>query len=174
LPSAFAIAMRSQLKYLQLPLAGHLMLGRGSATQTGASLADMGCSERLAVWTLRQIVGGSRSCFDKYGDVNCGLGRDFRTIAVAMHDGLTRMAERRTQRRLHFGPPGSLLLTNDERALLQALAAAQCGDERTVHASLHDIAPDRQVRSRLASGVMTLAASLGIAGYWLTDAATQV
>jgi hypothetical protein len=84
------------------------------------------------------------------------------------------MAERRTQRRLHFGPPGSLVLTNDERALLQSLAAAQCGDERTVHASLPDIAPDRQVRSSLASGVMTLAASLGIAGYWLTDAATQV
>jgi hypothetical protein len=68
--------MRSQLRYLPLSLAGHLMLGRGSATQTGASLADMGCSEHLAVWTLRQIVGGSRSCFGKYGDVNCGLGRD--------------------------------------------------------------------------------------------------
>jgi hypothetical protein len=103
-----------------------------------------------------------------YADANCGLGVDFETVTDAIREGLTRMAERRAGR-LHLGQPGSLALTEDERSLLQALAAAQCGDETTVHASLHGVTSDWRVRSSLASAVMTLAASLGTAGQWLMD-----
>jgi hypothetical protein len=164
-----AIAMRSQSTYADgQPSAGRRMTRRDA--KSDASVADFCLSERVAVWTLRQLVGRSRTCFGRDGDATCGLGCDFQTIAFALHEGLTRMAERRN-RRLHVGQPSSLALTMDEWSLLQALAAAQRDDERGVHASLQGMAPDCQVRSSLVTGVMTLAASLGIAGYWLADVA---
>ena len=137
-------------------------------TRSDSSFADLGHSERVAVWTLRRLLGRSSPCFGRNGDATYGLGGDFQTIAVAIREGLARMARRRRVR-LHLGQPSSLVLTKDEQSLSQALVAAQCGDESAVHTSLFDIAPDRQVRSSLAVGVMALAASLGVAGYWLTD-----
>ncbi len=146
------------------------MTGRDARIRSHVSLAELGHGDRVAVWTLRQIVGGTRSCFGRNGDMTCGLGRDFWTIAVAMHEGLARM-ENGQIGKLHLGQPGSLVLTKDERSLLQALAAAQLGDEGAMHSSLYAITLDWRARSSLALAVMTLAASLAVAGNWLTDAA---
>jgi hypothetical protein len=135
---------------------------------SGASPSETWYGERLAIWTLRRIAEGSRSCFAPDSDVSWGPGQDLRKVALALRTALDEM-RRHGSERLLLGCSGSLALTRHEQRLLRALAAAQGGDDERVDNYLYKIALDRQVRQRLAAAVIALAAALAAAGHWLAD-----
>jgi hypothetical protein len=148
------------------------MAGDRNTMHSGASPSETSYGERLAIWTLRRIAGGSRSCFApdvSSGDVPWGQGQDFREVAVAVQVAQDEM-RRHGSGRLQLGCSGSLALTQHEQRLLRALAAAQGGDDARVDIYLRKIAPDGQVRQPLAAAVTALAAALAAAGHWLADA----
>jgi hypothetical protein len=124
--------------------------------QRGATRPALTEGERLAIWSLRQAVAGSRCC--RAGRTR-GIERDLAEMAAVFQDVFKPS---------DLGTPESLTLTKSERRLLHAAAVAQAEDAGLLDNYLYKLALDRDLRARLAGAVTTLAACLALQGHWLT------
>jgi hypothetical protein len=144
-------------------------------TGCAAAYAALGQGERLAVWTLRRIVHGARSC-GLSGDTasrRSDIAADLARMADCLRDVLAQQ-RRSGLRPLRIDPPGSLCLTRDERRLLKAVAAAQADETGVLDNHLYRLALVQPARTRLAEAMTILAAALAVQGHWIPQPAMPV
>lgn len=142
-------------------------------------LSDLPCGERLAVWTVRRLVGPVHpmpSCSGAAGlsvNARSALGlflpcnrREFADVAQAFHNALAWMARQRLPL-LDIAMAGVMHVTDVERRLLAATAAAQAGHDDEARIALRDVSDHDGVVTRLMPAITLLGACLAGAGYWL-------
>ncbi|MBV1834986.1 hypothetical protein [Novacetimonas pomaceti] len=151
-------------------------------------LSDLPCGERLAVWTVRRLVGPARqipSC--SVGPDGAGLSvnarpplglflpcdrREFADVARAFDNALGWMSRHRLPLP-DIAMAGVMRVTETERRLLAATAAAQAGHDDDARAALHDVSAHEGVAARLMPAITLLGACLAGAGYWLGARVTR-
>ncbi len=124
-------------------------------------------AERLAIWALRRVMGCARCCFSAAGADPGKIESELATMTAVFRD-LFRRRDRDRGFSVQIGVPESMVLTKDERRLLNAIAAAQAEDHELLDNYLYKLALDHKARSRLSEAVASLAACLAVQGYWLT------
>ncbi|MBB2200779.1 hypothetical protein [Gluconacetobacter tumulisoli] len=140
-------------------------------TPAALFLNDLSCSERLTVWTIRRLVG-RRQPACPHGSAEArglyvpGFRREFEGVERAFREGVARMADLGTGG-LDVGLTGLQAVSPTEGQFLEAIAAAQNGDEAGVRSALRPVFPHRYVQSRFAAAVTLLGTCLAVAGHWL-------
>ncbi|MBM9400496.1 hypothetical protein JUN65_02670 [Gluconacetobacter azotocaptans] len=134
-------------------------------------LNDFSCSEKMAVWTIRRLVGRQAPACpqgpaEARGLYVPGLRREFEGVARAFREGVARMADMGIAGP-DVGMTGQQAVSRTEGQFLEAIAAAQNGDEAGVRGALRSVFPHRYVQSRFAAAVTLLGACLAVAGHWL-------
>lgn len=123
-----------------------------------ADLAGFGRGERLLVWTWRRMATGRSGCPLIAREFADACGTDAAEVYAVFCAFLQALA-RAGRRRLCVAPPGSVVLTGDERQILSLLAAAQVEDMTQFEAHLCWLAYSR-ARTGLAGAARLLAAAL--------------
>ncbi|POF63547.1 hypothetical protein [Novacetimonas maltaceti] len=143
-------------------------------------LSDLPCGERLAVWTVRRLVGPVHPMASCAGGADLpvsarssALGlflpcnrREFADVAQAFHNALAWMARQRLPLP-DIAMAGVMHVTDVERRLLAATAAAQAGHDDEARIALRDVSSHDGVVARLMPAITLLGACLAGAGYWL-------
>ncbi|WP_041249586.1 hypothetical protein [Gluconacetobacter diazotrophicus] len=135
-------------------------------------LNDLSCSERLAVWTLRRLAGPPHPAGgQRTGRAPAGLfmpcfRRDFDDVTAAFRTALNRLAVLKMQA-LDLGLPAAQTLSTTESRFLDAISAAQAGEDARVRGMLRRVIPHRHVLAPFAAAVTLLGACLAGAGHWL-------
>lgn len=123
-------------------------------------------AERIALWALRHARYGLAACAGLSNATNFPLGNDPRLCLVALR-AAAEQGQRARNRPTCLALPGSLLVTDDESALLRATAAIQAGSVETGEAFLVALSPGPLARRGLCDALAILAAWLAMGGHWL-------
>ncbi|MCE2574474.1 hypothetical protein [Komagataeibacter sp. FNDCR2] len=127
---------------------------------------DLSCSERLLVWCVRRLSGGSATTSGMPGYALPCFRADFAIVARAFNMALTRLRTYQCDP-VDVAICSATRLTRTENRFLAAAAAAQEGHEAEVRSMLRPIFAHHHVLSPFAAAITQLGACMAGAGYWL-------
>lgn len=138
----------------------------------GIELLDLSYPERLALWSLRQLIGREPPrCGGRATGMSWSFDDDGDRIDAAFRRALDELD--------HQGIPhprvdlcASLIVTAEEDLLLRCVARMQ---QECLQAgpSLETVIPARRGRDLFLTALNALAAALAACGYWLSDFAAS-
>lgn len=121
------------------------------------TLAEFGYGERLLVRSLRRIVSGRGCCPIISREIAVLCGEDALEVVATCRTFLQALAFA-GRRRLSFAKPDSPGITQDERQLLELVAATQAGRMDLFEAHLRWLArPERRPVLKIAAGAVATA-----------------
>ncbi len=135
---------------------------------SGAELLQLDYAERLAVWSLRQLIGRELPrCASRSARTARSFGDDLALLGPIFREALYEIKQAGDEHP-HVDGCASLAVTRDEHVLLRCLAGMQHGWHQAER-PLVIIIPERRGREFFEAALQALAAALAACGYWLSD-----